>query len=383
MPSTKTKITQPLADRAAGEFDPGHIVLDSEVAGLRIVVGKSSASWKLVGSINDGTNRGITLTLGRTNALTVRQARSEALALKLRLSKGEDPRDERKASAPTLKEALDRYLATRKGLSPRTVEFYNSMVAGPLRPVAGVPLDRLARDRVRSLHERITEKQGPAMANGAMRTAKALINDVLRDIDLPSGNVVSRAVRFNRIAARDWAIRPDELPEVWEALANTESRAFAIAWEVALCTGLRSGDIKKMRWENLDADGVMFVPNPKGGRAFHLPLTRHILQRLEELKDVTAPWGSPWCFPARSASGHMSSLRRTKEWPWAPHAMRHTYRTVAMEAGVPSDMVQVLMNHSSGGASAVSWGYVTRANLLGPMREAAEKVVERLLSYRS
>ena len=58
MPSTKTKITQPLADRAAGEFDPGHIVLDSEVAGLRIVVGKSSASWKLVGSIgmNGSTN---------------------------------------------------------------------------------------------------------------------------------------------------------------------------------------------------------------------------------------------------------------------------------------------------------------------------------------
>ncbi|MEM7710388.1 MAG: tyrosine-type recombinase/integrase, partial [Pseudomonadota bacterium] len=278
---------------------------------------------------------------------------------------------------------LERYLKTRKGLAPRTVDFYQKMLAGPLKPIAKVPLDSLARDRVRSLHERITERNGAAMANGAMRTAKALINDVLRDTDLPHGNVVSRAVRFNRVEARNWAISPEELPEVWGALAEMENRALSIAWEVALCTGLRSGDVKKMRWENWDHDGVLFVPSPKGGRAFSLPLTRHVLQRLEELRDLTAPWSSPWCFPARSKSGHLESMRRASDWPWAAHAFRHTYRTVAMEAGVPSDMVQVLMNHSSGGASAVSWGYVTRANLLGPMRDAAERVVDRLLSYRT
>ena len=50
-----------------------------------------------------------------------------------------------------------------------------------------------------------------------------------------------------------------------------------------------------------------------------------------------------------------------------------------MEAGLDLSMTMVLMNHRPPG---VTWNYVTRANLTGPMREAAEKVVNVLLSYR-
>jgi len=381
MPSKKLKITQTVAQRCVRDDAPGTIIMDAEVPGLRIVVGSRSASWKLVGSVNDGTNRGVTMTLGRVDNLTVLQARREAQELRLRLSRGEDPRTPREPDVATMAGALERYLETRPHLAPKTVHFYRSMVEGPLRGIASRPMDRVTRADVRQLHERVTRDSGAAMANGAMRVAKALINDVLRDVDLPSGNVVSRAVRFNRVEARDWAVGPEEMPGLWAALEAMENRALATAWEVALCTGLRCGDLRSMRWEHLDDAGVLHVPCPKGGesRAFRLPITEHVLSRLEELREITRPWESPWCFPARSKSGHLEVMRRTKDWPWPAHAMRHTYRTVAMEAGVPTDTVKLLMNHSS---SDVSWGYVTRSNLIGPMRDAAETVVARLLSYR-
>ena len=40
----------------------------------------------------------------------------------------------------------------------------------------------------------------------------------------------------------------------------------AVGW-VMLLTGLRSGDARSMKWENLDQDGVLTVPSPKGGEA--------------------------------------------------------------------------------------------------------------------
>ena len=375
-------LTQARVDRAREKESPGTILYDEQVSGLRLVIGKKSCSWKVVSTINDGTSRGITVTLGRSNQLSVKDARAEALALKLKLSRGEDPRRPKKA-VPTVQEALDRYLETRPDLSKRTDEFYRSMVAGPLKPLVKQPMDRIDREQVRSLHEKITRKSGPYMANAAMRTLKALINDVLRDVDLPNGNVVSKAVRLNKEKARDWAVPPDELPLLWERLSNIDNSIRRIAREVMLLTGLRSTDVKTMRWDNIDGDGVLTIPNPKGGRAFQLPLCRYLRQRLEELRDETKAWESPWCFPAHSKSGHINELRRTADWPYPPHGMRHTFRTVALEAGVSIDMTMILMNHRSGGAASVSWGYVTRANLLGPMRDAAETIAEKILSYRS
>lgn len=380
MPSIKLKITQAVAQRCLQDETPGTIIMDSEVPGLRLIVGASSASWKLVSSINDGTNTGVTLTLGRVDALTVNQARREARELKLQLGRGQDPRRPKEAAIPTMQQALDRYVETRK-LAPKTLRFYRAAIKGPLRRIAAMPLDTLTREHVRTTHEDVTKNSGAAMANGSMRVAKLLINDVLRDRDLPQGNVVSRAVRFNRIAARDWAVSPEELHQVWQALETMENRVVSIAWEIGLCTGLRSGDLRSMKWSLIDDEGVLRVPNPKGGeaKAFSLPLTQHVLSRLSELKELTAPWDSDYCFPAKSKSGHLETLRRTDEWRWPAHAMRHTYRTIAMEAGIPTDTVKLLMNHSS---SDVSWGYVTRSNLLGPMREAAELVVAKLMQYR-
>lgn len=88
---------------------------------------------------------------------------------------------------------------------------------------------------------------------------------------------------------------------------------------------------------------------------------------------------SPFVFPAASKAGYVAELRRGREFAHAPHALRHTYRSFAIEAGVDLQLVMVLLNHRPPG---VTWNYVTRANLTGPMREAAEKVVGVLLSYR-
>jgi integrase len=90
---------------------------------------------------------------------------------------------------------------------------------------------------------------------------------------------------------------------------------------------------------------------------------------------------SPFVFPSlTSESGHIEEMRRTADFPYAPHQMRHTYRTWALEAGVDMQTVTLLMNHRPAG---VTWGYVTRAHLLGHMREAQEKVCQAMVRHRA
>lgn len=376
-----TRLTQALVNRALEDHARGAQVYDEEVSGLRLVVGTRSASFKLVGRINDGTDRYVSIVIGRTDEVSLKSARERATELRLALRRGEDPRTPKRA-VPTLREAWERYRdARRDDLRPLTLDWYEAKVSGPLSRLAKLPMDRIDRETVRGLHERLTRERGPYCANGSMRALKAIYNDACRSHDLPP-NPVCRAVRMNKERPREWAVGPDGLPDLWRRLDAMEDAARAGCWLTMLLTGLRCGDARSMRWENLDGDGVLFVPSPKGGpdRSFRTPLPRLLIQSLEGVRQETAPLESPFVFPSPSSrTGHIEELRRTKDFPFAPHQMRHTYRTAALEAGVDMQTIVMLMNHRPAG---VTWGYVTRAHLLGHLRAAQEAISERLTSFR-
>ncbi len=367
------RLTQAVVKRALDDHPAGKQLHDDQVSGLRVVVGKTSASYKLMSRINDGSKRYVSIVIGRTDEVSLKAARDEAARLRLALRRGEDPRSA-KTEVPNVELAFDRFLSARPDLSAKTVEWYHKMLKGPLSSIRRMPVDKLEREQVRALHEKLS-KSAPTMANGSMRLLKAIINDVARTHDLPP-NVVSRAVKMNKRKARDWAVPPEEMPTLWRELDAMDHPIRRVAWTVLLTTGLRSNDVRSMRWEHIDQDGVLTVPCPKGGeeRAFKLPLTRFTRQMIESLSRY-----EEWVFPAPTKTGYLMELRRSDAFDYAPHAMRHTWRTMALEAGVDLSMAMVLLNHKPQG---VTWNYVTKANLLGPMREAAEKVVETQTSYR-
>ncbi|MFN7055709.1 tyrosine-type recombinase/integrase [Hyphomonas sp.] len=366
------RFKQAAVDRWLREAKAGTQFYDAEAKGLRLVVGSRGGSYKHLGRINRRGGRYVTVSIGRADEVSLRQARTASAEVRLALKRGEDPR--RPASTvPTLQEALDRYLS-REDLTPRTKEFYRQCVEGPLRSLRDTPMDLLGREEVRALHETITQRSGPYLANGAMRTLRALHNDAARSFDLPP-NPVSRAVRFNREQRRDDAVAPEDMPGLWRSLEAVGCPIMRGAWLTLLLTGLRSGDVRAMRWEHIE-DGVLLVPHPKGGRSFRLPLCAHLLGELEALREL----GSEFVFPSpRDLSKPLAGIKRTKTFPFNPHAMRHNFSTHAMEAGVDHATLKLLLNHASGD---VTFGYVTRAHLQGHMRDAVERVAARLLSYK-
>lgn len=113
------KLTQALVRRAMEDHTPGTQLYDSEVAGLRLVVGKTSCSFKHVGRVNDGTGRYVSIIVGRADEMNLTTARSRSVELRQALSRGEDPR------TPTEDAAL--YL----GMSTVTLEQWRCEGAGP------------------------------------------------------------------------------------------------------------------------------------------------------------------------------------------------------------------------------------------------------------
>jgi integrase len=377
------RLTQPRVDRLLRDEKSGVQLYCDEVPGLRIKVGKRSATWRLAGTVNNGRSDPITVTLGRTDALTVRQARQAARAMKLKLSQGFDPREQRRhvADIPTARAALDRYLEQRPNLSNRTVEFYQGMVRRMGR-LAKVPMNTVTRQDARNLFERITRESGPYMANGVARSAKAIWTDVLRDQDLPEGNVWQRAIRTNPEKPRDWALDDASLSSMWRVLDRMENPVARAAWITLAMTGLRMKEVSCLMRDDIDWDNtVANIRAPKGGetRAFLRPLPRFLLQELAGFIGETEGLQSSWLFPARSSTGHIGNLRRSGSLP-APHALRHTWASRALDIGVEMSTVSLALNHA--GSGTTTWRYVRRDRVLEPVRDASERVAEHLLSFR-
>lgn len=374
-----TKLTQSLARQLSDTSSPGTIIYDAEVSGLRLVVGRKSSSWKLVGRINDGSALYVTLTIGRVEEMTLKTARARAIELRQALARGEDPRRP-KATVPTVQQALNRYLdANRDNLRQSTLDDYRRHVERPLKSILKLPMSSIDRSLCRNMHEKLTKTRGPYAANTALRMLRLLYNDTLRDHDLPP-NPVSLAVRFNKEESRNWAVSAEEMPKLWRSLDALENPIIRGCYLLMLFTGLRSSNARAARWDWLDADGVLTVPKTKSGRIFKLPLPRYLLQELEALRDYTKPLASPFIFPATTTrTGHISILRSDRGFPYQPHALRHNYRTWAFECGLDFQTVVYLMDHSN---PHVSFRYVTRANLTGHLREAQERVAAKLLSFR-
>ncbi|MEM7470964.1 MAG: integrase family protein [Pseudomonadota bacterium] len=374
-----TRLTQSIVNGVRETHAPGVQLYDDQAKGLRIVVGKTSASWKFVSRINDGSGRYVSVMLGKTTDVSLRSARDAAVDLKQQMRKGIDPRRPR-SKIPSFLEAFERYLKDRPDLQPSSVEWYRKGMRGPLKPLVKLPVDKVDPVTVHELHGKITKKSGASMANGAMRILRAVLNDAARTHDLPP-NPVTRGVRMHPQRPRNWAVPPSEMPELWRRLDAMEDIVRRGCWLTLLLTGLRSNDVRSMKWENLDDDGVLTVPSPKGGegRAFKLPLPRILLQELESVRDYTRPLESEFVFPSTSKRGYIQTLKRLKSWPHPPHSLRHTWMTMSLEAGLSMEMSKLLLNHKS---TDVTWGYITRDNLLGPMRDSTEATATKILSFR-
>lgn len=362
---------------------------DTELPGFFVLIGKRKKSFMAQGEFwRDGVREfAAQVKLGEFGNLSTREARSKAKEALGSIARGQRPGESPRAMAGsvTLRQAWERYRDAhmkRKERNAGTIENYRDHMERLFEDWLDKPLARLGRqpNLIIERHDKITEENGPYIANGSMRSLRAVYNHARKsNTDLPPVNPVT-AIDWNKERRRNTGMGMNDIGgwlKELHALPNPLRREFHL---LTLLSGSRPAALKNVRVEHIDLrQRLLHIPRPKGGeeKAFDIPLSRSMIRciiRAIRFGQILYPERAKnWLFPADSETGHLVEHKEERDVlsKWG-NDLRQSYRTLAQAAGVSELDIHLLMNHSLPGVNA---GYITRDKLL---RDHLRKQQERI-----
>ncbi len=403
------KLTKAVADRASRGDLVQKLYLDTDLKGFGLRVGAGAKTFFVRRLVN---GRDMRVTIDRYGVLTVEEARGKARKLLERMRDGIDPVRERRsrdARGIALNEAWDMYKETlkSKGRAARTAEDYGRSLSTYLKDWLSRPLIEISRADVRAKHKAIaadvakgafavkdkkgkarkrSDRTGMTTANHAFRVFRAVYNRALKQHpELPGNPCIN--VDWFKVERRRTAMSPEKLHAWYGAISQLANPVRRDYLRFVLFTGQRRRSAAEARWEHIDVKRkVLHVPNPKGGKAFDMPLTEYLVELLvqrradnERLgKAGTLPRESPWVFPAHSADGHIVEPREEIDGvPFTIHDLRRTFITVAESLDISPYAIKALVNHRQPGGD-VTAGYIAHDvdRLRGPMQQISDRLLK-------
>jgi len=139
-------------------------------------------------------------------------------------------------------------------------------------------------------------------------------------------------------------------------LEEDENRSVALCLKLLVFTGMRSGEAKGLRWENVDLEGRrVHLPDTKSGKSQIVVLSPEARDILEACREFRAG-GNPFVFPGQGVGGHLTDLRgcfqRSRDRAGLGgdvviHTLRHTYASLLANSGVDGRVIQESLRHAS------------------------------------
>ncbi len=281
------------------------------------------------------------MVLGSYGELTVQQAREKAREAKALVRAGRDPLAEKRqreraaagaAEAETVADLAQDWVEQHAQPRLKTAREAELRLR---RHVIGAPLGRLRveeveRRHVRDLYDRVARGQVPkrtgrpgAARRGGPREAEHLrvllssmfnwaVDTGRRPEALGNPARLPRGARI-RPRRRERVVTADELPELVKRLDRLAESDPTLArfYRLLMLTGLRSSELRKRTWEDLDRQGrALYVGQTKAGRPRRVPLSA---AALETVVGLPREVGSPFLFPSP-----------TRRRPAAPVSQGHT-----------------------------------------------------------
>ena len=215
-----------------------------------------------------------------------------------------------------------------------------------------VPVGELRRRDVRELVEAIAERGAPILANRVLALVRKMLNFAVERewLDANPASGVRRPAPERR---RDRVLTNEEIRSLWTQLDN-EVPAMAAAFRLRLITGQRSGELRSMRWGDLDLEtSIWTIPgeHAKNGLPHRVPLTEPAREILTALKPATK---SEYVLAgARGKRQQTEALSRIGIADFRPHDLRRTAASRMASAGVPRLVIGKVLNHAEPSVTAV------------------------------
>jgi len=375
------KLTRRNIDRI--ELPPsGQLIYrDTELPGFGLRVGKKSRSFFVERQVGRKTMR---RTIGAFPVVTPELAREEALTVLRKLASGDDPLEaKRRAETVTLDEAAIAFFKGRTQLKAHTVDAYGRSIELHLPDWRGLSMTKITRQMVMERHQRLTNTISGVTANNVMRHLRSIYNYTAAAHDGLGANpcqVLTQARAWAREHRRQSVIPAKHLPAWWQAVWMEDDlpRDFML---VALFTGMRSSEIKRLRWDDIDpVVQTLTVPETKNGDPLVLPLSSQLAGLFEARRAA-----GPWVFPGKGQNkgGHIKEvksivrrLRKASGIHFSMHDLRRTFITIAESLDIPAFALKRLLNHRIN--TDVTGGYIIMdaERLRVPAQRVADRIME-------
>ena len=363
---------------------------DSEAPGLRVRVTAAGAkSFVYEAKLNRQTIR---RTIGDVKLWSIEQARTEARRLAVVLDNGQDPREiERQqqadkatakaaaaVQAATVGEVWAVYLEARRPhwgarhhadhvklvqaggeVSKRGTRGRGVTVAGPLHSLMGLTLRDLTAPAIEAWAAREAQTR-PTSARLAWRCLKAFLSWCAERPEyapvLPSVNPAkTKKAReaLGKAGVKQDALLKEQLRAWFDAVQKIGNPIAAAYLQVLLLTGARSGEVRGLRWEDVNTKwkGLTIRDKVEGERVIPLtPFVSHLLHSL--------PRRSEWVFP--STARGKDTEGQTLSIPRAPHnaacavagiegltlhGLRRSFKSLTEWLEIPAGVVAQIMGH--------------------------------------
>ena len=237
-----------------------------------------------------------------------------------------------------------------RGYSPRTQESYVDAVAKLARYYHRSP-DTLSQQEVQAYLLYLVQDKHAAWntCNIIVHGLKFFYHVTLKrrkaDFILPLGK---KPAKLPEVLSRE------EVERLLRLTANPKHRAILTT---AYAAGLRVSEVCHLKVGDIDSGRMLIrVEQGKGRKDRYVPLSSRLLTELRAYWRQYRPGG--WLFPGSDARKPLtaSSIERIYQQAKAragisksggPHALRHSYATHLLEAGVETPFIQHALGHSS------------------------------------
>lgn len=226
-----------------------------------------------------------------------------------------------------------------------------------LAPVFGdrEPIDILTLD-VDRLRVKLLKERSPQTVKHVLALLKRIILFGVRKglCEAPNPKLLTITMpRVDNETTED--LDPEQLARLLQAIEDEPNIQAANFMRLALYTGMRRGELFKLRWEDLDFQrGFITIVAPKGGKTSKIPMSamaRRVLEGHPRLPGV------PYVFPGKDGKRRVSiqvASNKIKARAGLPsnfrplHGLRHVFASMLASSGeVDMHVLQSLLTHKS------------------------------------
>ncbi len=260
-------------------------------------------------------------------------ARKDALKAKAAVAGGKNPNAEKQKLRQdiTFGEMFNQFMERYSKKFKRSWEYDEREVNKFLSHWFKKKASQISKQEIQRLHEAIHNENGLYQANRILERIRAIYNKAI-EWGWDGINPTAGIKKFKE-KSRDRFLQADELPCLFEALAEEENTVARDYILIALLTGARKSNVLSMRWNEINFDTKTWrIPETKNGEPLTVPLTEQAIEVLLQRKQLNkqAGAGSVFVFPGNGAEGHLADPKK----PWKRICRNATLKLWRLDEGV-------------------------------------------------